>query len=73
MASIICKCGKVLEMRVKLVGLSPMVTLHDQEGYELQKCPDCSRDAKEFRERMIGIQTLIKRWGPGSQRSKKGA
>ena len=71
MASIICKCGKVLEMRVKLVGLSPMVTIHDEQGFELKKCPNCSREAREFREEVIGIQTLIQRWGPGSRRSKK--
>jgi hypothetical protein len=71
MASVICKCGKVLEMRVKLVGLSPAITIHDENGFELKTCPHCSRDVREMKEEVIGIQTLIQRWGPGARRSKK--
>ncbi len=71
MGSIICKCGQVLEMRAKLVGVSPVITIHDKDGFELKRCPHCSRDVKELKEQVIGIRTLIQRWGPGSRRSKK--
>ncbi len=70
MSSIICDCGKVLEMRVKLVGLSPAVTFFDEHGLELKCCPRCSREVKGLQEKVIGIRSLIQRWGPGSRRSK---
>ncbi len=70
MASIICECGKVLDMRVKLVGVSPVITIHDEDGFELKRCPKCSRDVKEYREKVIGIQTMIRRWGPGARKNK---
>ncbi len=72
MSSIICRCGKVLAMRVRIVGLSPVITIHDKDGCELEHCPLCSRDMKEIKEQVIGIRTLAQRWGPGSRRSKKG-